>query len=291
MISVFDDFTSKKIYPVNNVKKGYNYYLNLLTEKATGMYVYKNNPSSLPMEQIELRLILNGYAVIFKHPVYGLVTCNGGLSGVDKYYLPTDFVYAQPQLGSGNLKISKDCVVIYNTSLDKYSRQGLSEMIMRTARLLADLDSSINIITVNNRATKLNVAANQAIAKTIDDAMTSIADGNVYTINTQSLLDMYKTVDWNNTTKQQQLQELLDAKKQILSNFLDEIGVKNIAEKKERMITDEVVADDQLLTVNVDDMTKSRIDGIKQVNQLFNVNISVNRNPIYNVSTYAKKEV
>lgn len=285
--SIFSEFTDQQIYPVNLVKKGYNYYLTLLTEKATGMYLYRNLPDSLPADQIELRLILNGYCVIFTDKKTGeIVTCNGGLSGIDKYYLPTDFVYAQPALGSGNLKVWKNCVIIYNNSIDKYARVGLSEIIMRTARLLADIDASINIITINNRATKLNVAANKSVAKTVDNAMQAIADGTVYTINTNSLLDMYKTLDWNSTTKQQQLQELLDAKEQILTGFLSEIGVKNMKEKKERLITDEVTADQQVLTINVDDMLSSRQSGVEALNKMFNLHAAVYRNPSYDISSY-----
>lgn len=289
--SIFSEFTDQKIYPVNLVKKGYNYYLMLLTEKATGMYLYRNLPASLPMDQIELRLILNGYCVIFTDKKTGeIVTCNGGLSGIDKYYLPTDFVYAQPALGSGKLKVWKNCVIIYNNSIDKYARVGLSEIIMRTARLLADIDASINIITINNRATKLNVAANKSVAKTVDNAMQAIADGTVYTINTNSLLDMYKTLDWNSSTKQQQLQELLDAKEQILTGFLSEIGVKNMKEKKERLITDEVTADQQVLTINVDDMLSSRQQGVAGLNKMFNLQVSVYRNPSYNISSYESED-
>ena len=281
----YNVFTELQLYPVNQVKKGYQYYLNLLTEKCLGMYLYNGLPASLPADQVELKLILQGYCVIFKTKDT-LVTSNGGLSGIDKYYLPTDFVWAQPALGSGHQKLWKDAVIIYNNTIDKYARVGLSEIIMRTARMLADIDSSIEIITVNQRATKLNVAANKAIATTVDAAMKKLADGELYTINTQSLLDLYKTTDWNSNTRQQAITELLNAKQQIMGGFLSEIGVKNFTEKKERLITDEVTADDQLLTINVDDMEGCRALGIDQVNNMFGTDVTVVRNPSYNVDTF-----
>ena len=283
---IYTNLKQKQIYPVNSVKKGYGYYVSLLTEKANGMYKYSGLPESLPADQIELKLILDGYCAVFKHLTSGLVTCGGGLSGIDKYYLPTDFVYAQPALGSGNLKIDKNCVIIYNSSIDQYTRNGLSEIIQRSARLLADIDSSISILTINTRATKLNVAANESIARTVDAAMKKIADGEIQTINTQSLLDLYKTVDWNSEQKQQEIIELLNAKQQIMASFLSEIGVKNFTEKKERLITDEVTADDQLLTINVEDMLNYRKNGIDKINKMFNTSITVERNPSYDVNTF-----
>ena len=283
---IYTNLKQKQIYPVNSVKKGYSYYVSLLTEKANGMYIYSGLPDSLPSDQIELKLILDGYCVVFNHPKFGLVTCGGGLSGIDKYYLPTRFVYAQPAVGSDNLIIDKNCVVVYNSSIDQYTQSGLSEIIQRSARMLADIDSSISILTINTRATKLNVAANDSIAKTVNHAMQKIADGEIETINTQSLLDLYKTVDWNSEQKQQEIIELLNAKQQIMASFLSEIGVKNFTEKKERLITDEVTADDQLLTINVEDMLNYRKNGIDKINRMFNTSISVKRNPSYNVNTF-----
>jgi hypothetical protein len=268
--------SSKKLYPVNEVKTGYQYYMHLLTEKALSLYKYTDLPESLPAEQIEMRLILQGYAVIFKHKKYGIVTCSGGVSGVDQYYLPTDFVYAQPALGSGNLKINKDCIIIWNTTADKYNRIGLLTLIQRYARMLADLDSSINIYTVNTRATKLNTAATQQTAKAVDNAMVKLQEGYVYTINTGSILDLYKTQDWNNS-RSDTLQQLMDAKQQTMAAFLNEIGVKSITEKRERMVSEEVSADNQLLTINVIDMLNQRKEGIKLVNEMFGTAIKVDQ--------------
>ena len=283
LIEIYDNLKSKNIYSVKDVKRGFAYYQSLLTEKATGMYTYTGLPDSLPPEQIEMKLIIDGYAAIFdKH---GLITCNGGLSGIDKYYLPTDFVYAQPALGSGNLKLHKNCVVIYNNTIDQYERIGLRELIDRDARLLADIDSTIDNIIIQTRANKLNVASNKNIAKTVDGIMTAIEDGDTRTINTDSLLDLYKTVDWYDNSNQS-LTEQLNAKQNIMSSFLSEIGVKNFTEKKERLITDEVTADDQLLTINIDDMTECRKKGIDEVNKIFGTHITVERNESYDVNTY-----
>ena len=116
--------------------------------------------------------------------------------------------------------------------------------------------------------------------------MQKIADGEIETINTQSLLDLYRTVDWNSEQKQQEIIELLNAKQQIMASFLSEIGVKNFTEKKERLITDEVTADDQLLTINVEDMLNYRKNGIDKINRMFNTSISVKRNPSYDVNTF-----
>lgn len=269
-----------KLYPVNRVARGFRYYRRLLLEKCFDMYTYTGLPESLPAAQIETRLIMQGYCVVFNHPTAGLVCSYGGMSGVDKYFLPTDFVYAQPALGSKNLKIHKDCVVIWNSQVDQYERGGLYELINRYARMLADLDSSISIMTVNYRSTFNHVVASDQVAKTVDEAMRKIEAGERYTINQKSIIDMYKTVPWSDE-KSGKIQELIDAKEQILGAFLSEIGVKTSKNKREREITDEVAADNQLLTINVEDLEKWRIIGVEEINKMFGTKILVSRNPDY----------
>lgn len=278
----YDEILGSKAQPyaVNSVPLGYIDYTHLLLEKTLGMYKYSGLPESLPDEQIESRLIMQGYCVVFKDQKAGLVTCYGGLSGIDKYYLPTRFVYAQPVMGSGTRIVGTNCVVIYNSQIDQYERMGLYQIIKRYARLLADYDSSINILTVNTRATKNNVVATKNVAKSVDEAMKKLEDGARYTINQNSILDLYKTVDFF-TPKERQLEELINAKERTLAAFLAEIGVKSSSDKRERVISDEVYADDQLLTVNVDDLLKWRKKGVQQINDMFGTDITVDRSDAY----------
>lgn len=285
----YEEITSltKKLYPVNSVPVGYMYYRHLLLEKCFGMYDYEGLPDSLPAEQIETRLIMRGYCTVFRDEKFGLVTSFGGLSGVDKYYLPTRWVYAQPVLGSGNRNVTKtvtggkpDCVVVYNSQIDQYERTGLWALIERYARLMADIDSSIDICIVNTRATKMDVVGSQAVGKTVDEARKKIELGEHYTINQKSILDMYTPKEWAND-KAGMIAELLAAKQQILAAFLAEIGVKTSSDKRERVITDEVYADDQLLTINVDDMLRWRKNGMREINAMFGTNISVKRAEAY----------
>lgn len=290
-IDYYSELKAANMYKVNKVTSGYKYYCTLLLEKCLGMYEYTGLPESLPAQQIETALIMTGWASVFNVDGFGLVTCSGGLSGVDKYYLPTDYVYAQPALGSGNRKIGKNVCIIWNNQIDKYARLGLSDLIKRYARMLADADSSIDIMMINTRAMKLNVAATKNVAKTVDDTMAKLQEGELSTIATNSLVDLYHSSDWN-SSKPQQLQELLDAKQQLLSSFLAEIGVKSVNAKRERMITDEVNADDQLLTVNVEDMLQQRIEGIEDVNKMFGTNITVKRASAYEpIKIETEKEV
>lgn len=277
------EYDNQKLYPVKNVKRGYSFYLKMLYEKCLGMFKYFNLPKSLPAEEIEKRLMWFGFCGVFKHKSHGIVCADGGLSGVDIYYRPTTFVYAQPVLGSGELTINDNCVIIYNTQSDVIRPYGFSELIKRYARMLADVDASIDIQIINSRATKLNSVADDLTATAVNNAMQAIERGETYTVNQNSIVDRWQTKDWN-TAHPEQIEKLLDAKQCILNSFLEEIGVKSINAKRERMITDEVSADNQLLMVNTDDLLYKRKIGVKQINEMFDTNIKVELNETYDVS-------
>lgn len=277
------DCYNSKLYPVKNVKRGYTFYLKILFEKCLGIFKYYNLPESLPAEEIEKRLIWFGFCGVFNHSKFGIVCADGGLSGYDQYYRPTEFLYAQPVLKSGTKKIGDDCVIIYNTQSDVINPYGFQELIRRYARLLADIDSSIDIQIINTRATKLNSVADDLTAKSVNICMDALERGESYTVNRNSILDNWQTKDWN-TAHPEQLEKLIDAKQSILNAFLEEIGVKSINEKRERMVTNEVSADNQLLMVNTDDLLYKRKMGVKQVNDMFGTDIKVELNDIYNVS-------
>lgn len=282
-MSIKDFNYYKKAYNVKSVTCGYGFYLRMLFEKCLGMFEYTGLPKSLPAEEIEKNLIWFGFCGIINHPKYGLTAVNGGLSGVDQYYRPTTFTYAQPMLGAGEKKINDDCIVIYNTQSDVINPYGFSELIKRYARLLADIDSSIDIQIINSRATKLNSVSNDLIAAAVNESMKALEAGETYTVNQRSILDGWNVKDWN-TAHPDVIINLIDAKQSLLNAFLEEIGVKSITEKRERMISNEVSADNQLLMVNTDDLLYKRYQGINEVNEMFGTEISVKLNDIYDVS-------
>ena len=277
------NYDNTKLYPVKNVKRGYNFYIKVLFEKCLGIFTYKKLPKSLPATEIEKRIIWYGFSGIFDAKNFGVTACDGGLSGVNQYYNPTTFTYAQPAIGSGVKTIGKDCVIMYNTQSDVVTPYGLRELILRYARLLADIDSTLDIQIINTRATKLNSVADSNTAKVVNNAMNAIESGELYTVNQESLLDRWTPKEWN-TAHPDTLEKIIYAKQSILNAFLEEIGVKSINEKRERMITNEVCADNQLLMVNLDDMLYMRKKGITEINEMFDTDIEVEINDIYNVS-------
>ena len=280
------------LYNVKDVSEGYKFWYMIFFNKCINLFQYDGLPDSLPAEEIELRMIKNGFCPIFKVPAIGLVTCSGGLSGVDKYYHPTKYVYAQPVLGSGNLDISKTCVIMYNSILESYSTQVgiLSTMIRRYARLMADVESSVDTYTINTRVTYINTVKNDQVKKSVDLANQTLEAGYTPTVQEDNILECYRTLPYSGQQPTGTLDSLITARKNIMKSFLSEIGIRYAGTKKERMITEEAEDDRQVLVINSKNMLAYRTKGIKQVNEMFGTSISVKLNPDYEVMDNAASD-
>lgn len=275
------------LYPVNSVQTGYAYWYDALVERSLRMFKYSGLPDSLPADQLEIRLIESGVCPIIKSEKYGLTAVWGSVYDFDQYYRPTRMTFAQPRLTmdsrSYNIYPAKqipglpDCAVIYNDTTDMYQARGLREMIQRYARQLADLDSSISILTVNSRMTRQLVAPSQAVAQSAQAQHRLIEAGEMQVLDQMGYTNNLKSVDFSQGTlsEGQMILQLQEAKEQILRDFYGSIGIRSLTEKRERMVTDEVTADTQQLLVNIQDMLKMRRAGLKHVNELFNTDITV----------------
>lgn len=265
----------KKMYSVNSTEIGFKYWQRRLYNIVSQIFEWNGLPKTLPQEQIEQRLILNGWCGVFYHGVYGIVTCDGSLSGYDIYNIPTTYIYNQPILGSGKKTIGKGAVVGYNSYADRYFGCTTNDMVARYARLLADIQSSINISVVNQRANGWAVADNEIVAKSVRDVYNKLEQGEFDVITTKTILDSFHTFP---TSVGNSLQDLYDTFSETLKAFYADIGISYMTEKKERMITSEVDVNNTVFQLNLSNMLTSRKLFAEGLNAEFNLSVDVGIN-------------
>lgn len=268
----------KRMYPVNAVNRGFAYWRRHLLERCFGTFVYDGLPESLPEIEVEKR-VLFGFAPIFEHKKFGLITAWATVTGVNHYNRPVTCTWSQANCGSGTLTIGKDCAIIYNDTTDETSEyqnpRGLTELIDRFARLLADVDSSINIMTVSARKTAWAVAKSPDVAKSVKAAYGRQRAGDFDVVMDEGLYDFFKVYPETTSARVMSTNDLIALKEHLIRDFMAQIGIKTAERKAERMLTDEVAADDAMLDANLADMLKARQRGVERVNKLFGTNISV----------------
>ena len=183
-------------FEVSDVADGVNFWFNKLLSICLDIFDYENLPPNLPKKEIETNLLLqrDGHALIFWTLEWGVVTCWSELFDYDIYYQPTMATYSQPKLGSGQKRLGKDAVVIYNNRLGSQCYTmlcdgGLRTFIGRYARMLADIDATISIYTVNQRVTDFPIAKNDKVKRSLTEFFRQLREGKNAIISDDCIIE------------------------------------------------------------------------------------------------------
>ena len=276
---MFDEFKDRKIekvYDVADVIDGYYYWFWKLFNFCLTIFEYKNLPESLPAREIESNLMMTGHCIIFPD-MADLVTCKTSLYGFDRYYNPTNAIFANVRMREKTLDIGVNCEIIYNSSLKDNvlyipSDGSMMSFIKRYSRMLADVESSMDIYMVNSRLTSFPVASSDSVMQNLKLFFKKLKRGERGIISDDSIIQQFRSVD---ISVHDGVNDWLVARDKILEMFFRDIGVKFYNPKKAQVSEDELQVNNQMLVISLDDMLKERERGIERVNKMFATNISV----------------
>ena len=254
------------------------YWCNMLFEKIVRVFVWDGLPTDMPQREIETRLILNGFCGMVKDGAKGIMVATGGMSGPTQYAdIFTKFTYSAPTAQGGTKVIGKDCVIINNSAL----RNPLYPLVYRYAFLLSHADISLKCALVNARYTDLFSTDDQQTAESVRAVRNKIYDGDYDCIVDSSIIgalqNMANTDNTSNTLKQ-----IMETRTDLLRGFYNDIGIRFVKDKKERMITDEVSDDNQMLLFNISDMLHQREKACEEIKNVFGLEVSVKLSDEFN---------
>ena len=265
------DFSNK--YKLNK-KELVNSYIRYMLNRTQDMFEYKGLPESIPKKNLELYLQTKGFVVIPSKNIDKPIAMYGGLGGVpNEYYMPTIAIVNNPYLKyNESLTIGEDCIVIYNDS----TITGLMPMFEKYALLLAECDLSINMINKTNRIDNVIECGDSnteaAALKFIDD----IENGELSHIVSKKFIDesLLKIHSLSKTTDN--LLKLIELRNYIESSWYIDLGLNSNYNMKRESLTDsETEVDTYTLTPLIKNMLEERQNGIKRINEKWNLNISV----------------
>lgn len=252
---------------------GYNYWLEILFERAMRLFVWDGCEDSkiyAPRREIEKILLMNGTAGFAKWK--GKVNVfSGSYSGRPSIYFDEfeDYAVYSP-IYSDNLKIGKEVEVMNNNAC----RNSLYPLCHRYAMMLSHTEVTFVNTLINGRNTGgIPIASTRTQAESIKNFRNSLCNGNV-----ESILDpAFAGVDFKgvNSTQIINVKDLIEVRENLLNSFYQDIGVKTSYNKKGNMIVEEVEANNSMLLLNLHDMLECRKYGCEKVNKLFGTNLSV----------------
>ena len=245
------------------------FWKNFLFEKIVRIFEWEGLP--FPQREIEMRLIMEGFCGVVKDGKKGVMCASGGMSGPTEYFdVFKFFTYASPTAEGGRKTIGKDCVIINNSAL----RNPLFPLVYRYACLLAHTDISLKCALVNTRYNDLFSTDDQATAESVRAVRNKIYDGDYDCIVDSSIVGSLENKA-NTDSKGSSIKEILECRTDLLRGFYNDIGIRYVKDKKERMITDEVTDDDQFLLFNINDMKYQREKACEEIRNLFGIEVSV----------------
>lgn len=248
----------------------YIHYEDRLTELSVSMFEWKNLPESIDERFMELVLFGDGMCVFFEDEVMGYLALQVRIGGrLNVYRIPiqrTAFAANdyQKELDDTN------SVIIYNNMIHTNSWP----VVVRFAERLWDLDRTIDI---NARAQKtpILITCEETQRLTMKNVYMKY-DGN------QPVLFGDKNLNPNslkvlNTQAPFVCDKLYQLKTQIWNEALTYLGITNINyQKKERMITDEVVRAMGGTIASRYSRLNARRQACEQINKMFGLEIECN---------------
>ena len=276
-------------------------YLERFKRIALSMYEWKNLPDSMDARYLERCLYYTGQAAMLYLEPYGYINTKSATSGkLNLYGLPTRircFSYGEINVSRRVFSGVSDAVAQINGYEDDTDDQKSTEAILvlnnwegvataSTVELFAMRMAIVErAIDVNIRAQKTPfvLVTNDNERLSMANAMDQVDKNAMFIVGQRNHFDpeSMKTLQ---TGAPYVADKLTDYKHSIWNEFLTFMGVDNIAEKRERLITDETMSNNECVNLNMMSGLKPREKAAEQFNQKYGMNVEVKlRSDLYNI--------
>ena len=253
-------------------------YRDMLTELAITMFDWKNLPLSIDKRFLELTLFLNGQAIFFKDEELGFLTLKSINNGnFNVYGIPKRRrAYADNNGYTRDLS-DEDSVLIYNNYLHTNSVR----IVEMYAHRLWNLDRIIDVNT-NAQKTPILVRCKESQKLTLKNVYKEF-DGNAPVIYAYQQFDP-NDIQVLTTGAPYIADKIYTLKTQIVNEFLTRVGISNTNyQKRERLISEEVQRSQGATIASRYSRLDMRRQACEQINEMFNLNISVDYREDYRV--------
>lgn len=262
--TLFDESLCKNV-------RTYQQYLDLLIEMSISSFQWKNLPETVDARYMELELFTSGCLVYFNDDVIGNLCLNCITSGqFDVYGYPIlRRAYSRYNNYQKMLK-SSNSVIIWNNYMHTNSQTNIDGF----ARRLANIDRIIDV-NVNAQKTPVLIQGSDKQRLTLVNLYKEF-DGNAPFIFGDKSLDL-NSLRAISTQAPYISDKLYELKTKIWNEALTYLGITNVSyQKKERMVSDEVLRSQGGTIANRMSRLNSRRESADRINNMFGTNIEVN---------------
>lgn len=271
-------------------------YLERMKKIAMSLFEWVNLPNSMDARYLEMCLYYKGQASLLYDENYGYINTQAADSGyINIYGLPTKincYSYSYNEIrdlyvdDSGEEK-QKECILVMNT----YERVPTCSTIELFAKRLAEAQRTADInISAMRTPILIRTDRNQELSMrnlyAQYDGNTPVIYADKYQLNPDDI-KVFKT-DAPFIAK-----DVMDYKVQIWNEMLSFLGVSNLDEKRERLITSEIDSNNEMVNLNLQSFLAPRKKACQQFNDKYGlagekaIDVKV-RSDLYNIIKQAE---
>lgn len=266
-------------------------YLERMKKICLSMFEWQNLPTSMNARFIEMCLFYNGQAAFLYDDNWGYINTMAADGGyINIYGLPTElncYSYRFNQrralymTDTGEEK-GKECILVMNN----YERVPTSATVNLFAYRLAEAQRTADV-NMKAQRTPILLTTDQKQLFTLKK-MYEEYDGNTPAIFADKNVITPDALKAIKTDAPFIGREIMDYKREIWNEFLTFMGISNLSEKRERMVSNEIDSNNELVNLNLQALLIPRKEACRQFNEKYglmgNKGIDVKvRSDLYNI--------
>ena len=255
----------------------FNKWLRQLTSISLSVFEWKNIPKTIDARFLEATLFYEGYCLFFRDEDLDLVEGERGsylvqqctISGQIDYYRIPKLRYAYSANGYQAKRDDTNSVLIYNNNIHNNTLPDIELYAYR----LYEIDRAIDV-NIRGQKTPIMILCDDK-QRLVMQNLYKQYDGNEPFIFGNKSLDL-TGVQVLNTGSPYLVDKLQAQKMAVLNEFYDFMGISNVqAEKKERLVTDEVTRSMGGAVMQRYGRLTERQRAAGLINNMFGLNVSV----------------
>lgn len=252
------------------------FFRKYLFQKAISVFKW-NIPENWDKDYFLYTLYGMGYIAVINTDQYGVICQGGALGGYNLYYRPSYIIITNPLIrGTITANLGRDCALI--KLQPDYS--GIMDIVGYYADQMALASESLGINLLNVKSGTVFGAESKAMAESYKKMYDTLSDGDPAVVIDKKLLDDQGKPTWFPFTQHIKesyvVSDILSDMRKIEAMFDTEIGIPNAnTDKRERLITDEVNANNTETASRCELWLDSLRTGIDKANEMYKINMSV----------------
>lgn len=248
----------------------YLMYYQRLQDYALNMFEWEGLPDTINVRFLELSMLNNGSVVFYKDPNFGFMAMPYVQKGAVNFYNdPVE--YTPISIGYQGPLLDKDTgVIIWNN----YSRTSINPILENFAYRLYKVERGMDV-NIAQQKFPLIVLTDESQRLTMENLMEQWEGNELFIFGNKKGFDP-ESVKALPTGVPYVADKLMEYKHNLWNEAMTFLGIGNAKQdKKERLVADEVAANDEQIESSRYIMLRARQDACEQINQLFGLNVSV----------------